>query len=176
MPEGRTIRPARPEDAPALLAIYAPYVERTWVTFEYSVPTEGEFRRRVETFSRDYPYLVCEEAGELLGYAYAHRHMERAAYQWNVEVSVYVREGLGRRGIGTALYETLIPMLREQGLVNLYAVIALPNPGSEALHRRFGFRKLGLYPKMGFKMGGWRDVVEYGLRLREEDYRPEGAR
>ena len=176
MPEGGTIRPARPEDGAALLAIYAPYVEKTWVSFECAVSTEEEFRRRIETFSRDYPYLVYEEAGEILGYAYAHRHMEREAYQWNAELSVYVREDRGRQGIGAALYKALIPMLRAQGLVNLYAIISLPNPGSEAIHRRFGFRKLGLYPKMGFKMGGWRDVVEYGLWLREEDYRPEGAR
>ena len=166
---------AAPADSTALLAIYGQYLD-TPTTFECVLPSEEEFAGRITAFGGTYPYLVWEEDGRIRGYAYAHRQAERAAYQWNAELSVYVREDRGRQGIGAALYKALIPMLRAQGLVNLYAIISLPNPGSEAIHRRFGFRKLGLYPKMGFKMGGWRDVVEYGLRLREEDYRPEGAR
>ena len=173
MPEGGIIRPARPEDAAVLLEIYAPYVEKAWVSFEYSVPSLEEFQRRIIEFSQNYPYLVYEQDGEILGYAYAHRHMERAAYNWNAELSVYVREDCGGRGVGTALYGALIPRLRERGLVNLYAVIALPNPGSEAIHRKFGFQRLGVYPKMGFKMGDWRDVVEYGLRLRPDHWQPD---
>ena len=173
MPEGGIIRPARPEDAAVLLEIYAPYVEKAWVSFEYSVPSLEDFQRRIIEFSQNYPYLVYEQDGEILGYAYAHRHMERAAYNWNAELSVYVREDCGGRGVGTALYGALIPRLRERGLVNLYAVIALPNPGSEAIHRKFGFQRLGVYPKMGFKMGDWRDVVEYGLRLRPDHWQPD---
>ena len=87
------IRRAEPEDAAELLSIYAPYVEESWVTFECVPPTVEEFRRRMEEFSRHYPYLVCCRAGEILGYAYAHRHMEREAYQWNAELTVYVRRG-----------------------------------------------------------------------------------
>ena len=114
------IRRAEPEDAAELLSIYAPYVEESWVTFECVPPTVEEFRRRMEEFSRHYPYLVCCRAGEILGYAYAHRHMEREAYQWNAELTVYVRRGREGLGIGTALYGALIPKLREMGLVNLY--------------------------------------------------------
>ena len=128
------IRRAEPEDAAELLSIYAPYVKESWVTFECVPPTVEEFRRRMEEFSRHYPYLVCCRAGEILGYAYAHRHMEREAYQWNAELTVYVRRGREGLGIGTALYGALIPKLREMGLVNLYGVLGLPNPGSEALH------------------------------------------
>lgn len=113
------IRRAEPEDAAELLSIYAPYVEESWVTFECVPPTVEEFRRRMEEFSRHYPYLVCCRAGEILGYAYAHRHMEREAYQWNAELTVYVRRGREGLGIGTALYGALIPKLREMGLVNL---------------------------------------------------------
>lgn len=116
----------------------------------------------MEEFSRHYPYLVCCRAGEILGYAYAHRHMEREAYQWNAELTVYVRRGREGLGIGTALYGALIPKLREMGLVNLYGVLGLPNPGSEALHRHFGFTRQGLYPRMGFKLGEWHDVAQYG--------------
>lgn len=96
------IRRAEPEDAAELLSIYAPYVEESWVTFECVPPTVEEFRRRMEEFSRHYPYLVCCRAGEILGYAYAHRHMEREAYQWNAELTVYVRRGREGLGIGTA--------------------------------------------------------------------------
>lgn len=122
------IRRAEPEDAAELLSIYAPYVEESWVTFECVPPTVEEFRRRMEEFSRHYPYLVCCRAGEILGYAYAHRHMEREAYQWNAELTVYVRRGREGLGIGTALYGALIPKLREMGPVNLYGVLGLPNP------------------------------------------------
>lgn len=167
------IRRAEPEDAAELLSIYAPYVEESWVTFECVPPTVEEFRRRMEEFSRHYPYLVCCRAGEILGYAYAHRHMEREAYQWNAELTVYVRRGREGLGIGTALYGALIPKLREMGLVNLYGVLGLPNPGSEALHRRFGFTRQGLYPRMGFKLGEWHDVAQYGLRLTPPDRPPE---
>ena len=167
------IRRAELEDAAELLSIYAPYVEESWVTFECVPPTVEEFRRRMEKFSRHYPYLVCCRAGEILGYAYAHRHMEREAYQWNAELTVYVRRGREGLGIGTALYGALIPKLREMGLVNLYGVLGLPNPGSEALHRRFGFTRQGLYPRMGFKLGEWPDVAQYGLRLTPPDRPPE---
>ena len=169
------IRPAVPEDAAGLLALYVPYVQESWVTFECVPPSVEEFRRRITAYSRSYPYLVCRRAGEIAGYAYAHRHMEREAYRWNAELTVYVKRGLEGQGIGTALYRALLPRLAAQGLVNLYAVLALPNPGSEALHRRFGFTRLGLYPQMGFKLGAWHDVAQYGLRLRPADWCPPDA-
>ena len=166
------IRFAAEADAPALLAIYAQYIE-TGITFEYELPSREEFARRIREFGGTYPYLVWEEDGRIVGYAYAHRHMEREAYQWNAELTVYVRRGREGLGIGTALYGALIPKLREMGLVNLYGVLGLPNPGSEALHRRFGFTRQGLYPRMGFKLGEWHDVAQYGLRLTPPDRPPE---
>ena len=166
------IRFAAEADAPALLAIYAQYIE-TGITFEYELPSREEFARRIREFGGTYPYLIWEEDGRIVGYAYAHRHMEREAYQWNAELTVYVRRGREGLGIGTALYGALIPKLREMGLVNLYGVLGLPNPGSEALHRRFGFTRQGLYPRMGFKLGEWHDVAQYGLRLTPPDRPPE---
>ena len=166
------IRFAAEADAPALLAIYAQYIE-TGITFEYELPSREEFARRIREFGGTYPYLVWEEDGRIVGYAYAHRQAERAAYQWNAELTVYVRRGREGLGIGTALYGALIPKLREMGLVNLYGVLGLPNPGSEALHRHFGFTRQGLYPRMGFKLGEWHDVAQYGLRLTPPDRPPE---
>ena len=166
------IRFAAEADAPALLAIYAQYIE-TGITFEYELPSREEFARRIREFGGTYPYLIWEEDGRIVGYAYAHRQAERAAYQWNAELTVYVRRGREGLGIGTALYGALIPKLREMGLVNLYGVLGLPNPGSEALHRHFGFTRQGLYPRMGFKLGEWHDVAQYGLRLTPPDRPPE---
>ena len=166
------IRFASADDSASLLKIYAQYID-TPVTFEYELPTEAEFAERIRRISAEYPYLVWEESGVPRGYAYAHRHRERAAYQWNAELTVYVRRGREGLGIGTALYGALIPKLREMGLVNLYGVLGLPNPGSEALHRHFGFTRQGLYPRMGFKLGEWHDVAQYGLRLTPPDRPPE---
>ena len=167
-----TIRLAVPGDALALLEIYRQYIQ-TPITFEYELPSREEFARRIREFGGTYPYLIWEEDGRIVGYAYAHRHMEREAYQWNAELTVYVRRGREGLGIGTALYGALIPKLREMGLVNLYGVLGLPNPGSEALHRHFGFTRQGLYPRMGFKLGEWHDVAQYGLRLTPPDRPPE---
>ena len=110
--EGYGIRLARLEDARALLSIYAPYVTGTSVTFEYEAPSLEEFTGRVKSILADYPYLVCERGGEIVGYAYAHRYKERAAYQWDAELSVYLNEMHHGRGVGRALYGALIEMTR----------------------------------------------------------------
>ena len=110
--------------------------------------------------------------GEILGYAYAHRHMEREAYQWNAELTVYVRRGREGLGIGTALYGALIPKLREMGLVNLYGCWDCPTRAVRPC-TAFGFTRQGLYPRMGFKLGEWHDVAQYGLRLTPPDRPPE---
>ena len=171
-PGAPAFRFAAPADSAALLKIYGEYLD-TPITFECALPSEAEFAGRIAAVGREYPYLVCLEKGRIVGYAYAHRHMEREAYQWNAELTVYVRRGREGLGIGTALYGALIPKLREMGLVNLYGVLGLPNPGSEALHRHFGFTRQGLYPRMGFKLGEWHDVAQYGLRLTPPDRPPE---
>lgn len=166
------IRFAGAADAQDLLGLYGQYID-TPITFECALPSRAEFARRIEGIGRAYPYLLCREGERTVGYAYAHRQMEREAYQWNAELTVYVRRGREGLGIGTALYGALIPKLREMGLVNLYGVLGLPNPGSEALHRHFGFTRQGLYPRMGFKLGEWHDVAQYGLRLTPPDRPPE---
>ena len=113
-----------------MLAIYAPYVRDTAITFEYEVPTAAEFGARLHHVLPEYPWLVCRAPGQVLGYAYAHRHMERAAYGWNVECSVYVLGSARGRGVGRALYGALLALLRLQGVVNAYGCIAVPNEPS----------------------------------------------
>lgn len=150
-----------------MLAIYAPYVRDTAITFEYEVPTAAEFGARLHHVLPEYPWLVCRAPGQVLGYAYAHRHMERAAYGWNVECSVYVLGSARGRGVGRALYGALLELLRLQGVVNAYGCIAVPNEPSEALHRATGFSLLGHFPASGWKQGRWHDIVWYGRCLQE---------
>ena len=158
MSENVCIRKATEEDAGALLGIYAPYVD-TPVTFENEVPSIEEFVRRIREISSFYPYIVCEMEGRVVGYAYAHRQMERAAYQWNVELSVYVENRFVGRGIGKRLYRVLMEWLERQHVKTLYASITLPNEASVALHRSFGFREVGICRQAGYKCGRWRDVM-----------------
>lgn len=154
----RRIRLAGEEDARQVQTIYAPIVRDTIISFEVEIPSVDEMARRIAKVSRDYPWLVCEDGGELLGYAYASRHRERAAYQWSVEATVYIREGQRRSGVGKALYAALFPLLVMQGYVNAYAGIALPNPGSVRLHESIGFTPIGVFQRIGFKFGAWIDV------------------
>ena len=153
------IRTATPKDAPALLKIYAPYVERTAITFEYDVPSEQEFAERISNILAQYPYLVAEEDNEILGYAYASAFKTRAAYAWSAETSIYVKTGLGKQGIGTALYRALEEYLSIQNVCNLCACIAYPNPPSIAFHERFGYRTVAHFHASGYKLNAWHDMV-----------------
>lgn len=166
------IRPAVPADAAALLAIYRPYVEETAVTFEYEVPTAEEFARRILDFSGFYPYLVWEEDGQILGYAYAHRHKERAAYQWNVELSIYLAKDVCRQGIGSRLYGALIELLLLQGVQNFYGCVTMPNDASDALHKKMGFKLCSLWHHCGYKLGKWHDVAWYEMNIAVTDTPP----
>jgi L-amino acid N-acyltransferase YncA len=166
------IRIAEPRDAAAIAEIYRPYVEETAITFEEKAPSAGEMASRIALVGAAYPWLVREEGGTTLGYAYASKYRERAAYRWSLETSVYVREGVLGRGVGGSLYRALIPLLREIGIQNLYGVITLPNPRSLALHAKFGFEPLCNFPKVGYKSGAWRDVGWMVLALREAEARP----
>lgn len=159
------IRRASPGDAQAILDIYAPYIENTAVTFEYDVPSIEEFTERVRQTASAYPYLVCEADGQIAGYAYAHRHKERAAYGWNTELSVYLAPAWQGRGIGTALYRALLTLLDAQHVKNLYACVTLPNEASVRLHEKTGFSFLGAYHKSGWKNGMWHDVGWFEKRL-----------
>ncbi len=153
------IRFARAEDAQALLDIYAQYIH-TPITFEYELPSAAEFARRISsTLADGYPYLVCQDGDEVLGYAYAHRLGERAAYQWNAELSIYLSSRAAGRGLGTALYLTLMDLLRLQGVKTVCGIVTRPNPASEGLHRALGFRLTGVREKAGYKNGTWHDVM-----------------
>jgi phosphinothricin acetyltransferase len=152
------IRLATPDDAEAIQRIYAPIVLETAISFELVPPTVDEMRRRILKTLEHLPWLVYEHDGAVIGYAYASRHRERAAYQWCADLSAYVHEQWRGRGVGRALYRSLFDLLRAQGYYNVYAGIALPNPGSVALHEALGMRSVGVYEHVGYKFGRWHDV------------------
>lgn len=153
------IRKARAEDSDRILEIYAPYILNTTITFEYNVPSSADFRRRVEKIMSEYPYYVCEEEGEVLGYCYGSRYMERAAFGWDMELSVYLKDKAKGRGIGKALYGAVIDTAELMNVKNLYGLIAVPNPRSEGLHRDLGFRLETVMKKTGWKFGRWIDLL-----------------
>lgn len=167
------LRLATPDDGGAVAAIYRPYVETTTITFEVTPPDEREMRSRIATTLERYPWLVWEDAGDVRGYAYATAHRTRAAYQWSVDAAVYVDQAYHRRGIGRALYLALFPMLVRQRFVNVYAGITLPNDRSVGLHEAVGFRPVGIYRNVGFKLGQWRDVGWWHLALQPLPSAPE---
>lgn len=153
------IRTAAPQDADKLLEIYAPYVEYTPVTFEYTVPSPEEFAGRIRHTLEKYPYLVAEEGGLLLGYAYVSAFKGRAAYDWSVETSIYVRISSIGKGVGSALYGSLEDILRRQHICNLCACIVYPNPESIAFHERFGYKTVAHFNNSGFKQNQWYDMI-----------------
>jgi L-amino acid N-acyltransferase YncA len=171
-----TIRLATEEDAEPILEIYAPFCRETPVSFETQPPTIDDMRQRIAKVLKSHPWLVCEEDGLILGYAYASPHRERAAYVWSVDVSVYVREGRRRGGLGRALYTALFRLLKLQGYYTALAGTTLPNPGSIGLHRAMGFEPVGVYRNIGFKCGAWHDVAWWQLVLKEADSEPEPPR
>jgi phosphinothricin acetyltransferase len=171
------IRVARPgDDAAQIREIYAPNVTDSFVSFETEAPTLDEMRSRIAKTLASHPWLVHDEDGRILGYAYASRHRERAAYQWSCDVSCYVRPQARGRGIGKALYTRLIELLEGQGFRNAYAGIALPNDASVRLHESVGFERIGVYRAVGFKHGAWRDVGWWGRRLGRLDDDPAPPR
>jgi len=161
------LRLATEDDAASLLAIYRPIVEHTHISFELEAPSVAEMARRIREHGSLAPYLVCEQGGQALGYAYAAPFRPRRAYRFTVETTVYVAEAGRRRGIASALCRALLDGVRAQGFVTAVAGIALPNEASVALHERLGFRRAALLPAVGFKLGAWHDVGWWSLRLRE---------
>ncbi len=152
------LRFATQEDVPALLSIYEHYIS-TIITFEYTLPGTEEFTRRVSSVSELYPYLAAVEDGAVLGYAYAHRIAERAAFGWGAELSIYLHPDAAGKGLGTRLYRALIELLRLQGVRTVYGLVASPNPASERLHSAMGFRLVGVQQRAGFKNGRWIDLL-----------------
>lgn len=160
------VRDAIPEaDAAACLDIYAPYVRDTVVSFEEQVPTLDDFRGRIESTTATHPWLVLEDAGKVVGYAYASTHRTRAAYRWAADVTVYVAPTHHRVGAGRRLYTELFERLRRQGFRILCAGITVPNDASFGLHRAMGFEPVGVYKRIGWKFGAWRDVIWLDLDL-----------
>ncbi len=169
----RRIRMARTTDGAQVAAIYRPSVTDAATSFEIEPPDGAEMARRIESVLAVAPWLVCAGPhGDLVGYAYAARHRERAAYQWSVDVTVYIRSDHHRRGVGRALYGVLLDLLRLQGFYVAHAGITLPNAGSVGLHEALGFRPVGVYPAVGWKHGAWRDVGWWQLPLRERPAAP----
>jgi L-amino acid N-acyltransferase YncA len=166
VPSTITIRPADPAgDAATCAEIYAPSVESTPISFETVPPDAAEFARRITKYSATHQFLVAEEGGEVLGYAYACRWAERPAYDWSVETSIYVAAGQQGKGVGRALYAELFERLRAQGFRIAVAGITLPNPASIGLHESMGFEPIGALRDIGWKEDGWRDVGFWQLSL-----------
>jgi L-amino acid N-acyltransferase YncA len=161
------IRLASEDDAAGMLAIYAAYITNTSFTFETEVPAENEFKERIRKYLLKYPWLICIIDGQTAGYAYASQYRERTAYQWSAECSVYIHDDFQRHGIAQALYFVLFAILKKQGLMNVYAVINLPNDKSVALHERMGFSYFATYEKVGYKLGQWKNVGWWRLQLNE---------
>jgi len=155
-------------DAAAVAAIYGPAVESSTASFEEVAPDATEMERRIRDTLERTPWLIAESLdGAVVGYAYARVHRERAGYRWSADVSAYVDAGWRGRGVGRRLYDALIATLRQQGFVNVYAGITLPNPGSVGLHEAVGMRRIGVYERVGYKFGAWHDVAWFGMRIGE---------
>ena len=152
-------------DAASIAEIYRPIVTSTSISFEVEPPDASDIERRIQDTLPRYPWLVCEQQGRVVGYAYASRHRPRAAYQWSVETSVYLHADVRRRGIGRGLYVSLLQILTAQGYFNAYAGIALPNPGSVGLHESVGFSPIGVYRNIGYKRGAWHRVGMWQCEL-----------
>ena len=171
-----TIRPASAEDAGAVQAIYAPIVADTSISFEYEPPSVDEMALRIQRTLERLPWLVAEEAGEVVGYAYASQHAERAAYAWSVDTSVYVAAGWHGKRVGRTLYDELFSALISLGYVSAYAGITLPNVASIALHEASGYVPIGVFPAVGYKFRQWHDVGWWHRVLRAQPDEPEPPR
>jgi L-amino acid N-acyltransferase YncA len=170
------LRLARESDADRMLAIYAPIVRETAISFELAPPDPDEMRQRIRRISSTHAWVVCEEEETIAGYAYASQFRPREAYQWTAEVTVYVHPARRQRGIGRTLYEALFAALRLQGYSSAIAVIALPNDASVRLHERLGFRAVGVLQRAGYKLGRWHDVGWWQLELQAASANPHPPR
>lgn len=177
------IRNAKLDDAAILLEIYRPYVENTAISFECEAPSLEEFINRMNKVKQRYPYIVAEKDGEIVGYAYASAFHSRAAFDWCVETTVYVREDQRKSGIGKKLYVELEKLLAKQNVLNLYACIAYTenpdehlNNNSVEFHEHFGYRLIGVFEKCGYKFGCWYDMVWMEKHIGEHKDNPSSVR
>lgn len=166
-PPSLTIRPARAADAAAMVEIYRPHIEGSWASFELVTPTAAEMAARVAKAQERHDWLVAAAGDEVLGYAYGVTHRAREAYRFTVEVSAYLGASVQGRGVGKQLYERLFERLAELGYCNAVAGVTLPNDQSVAFHERLGFTPIGVFRRIGYKFGAWRDVAWYERPLRD---------
>ena len=160
------IRNAAASDIPEILAIYGPYVLHTTATFEYDVPTEDEFMQRFQDITEQFPWLLWEEEGQILGYAYASRPYARAAYSWCAEPSIYLRPEARGRGIGKKLYAALEAILDRQGYHVLYALITADNTASIGFHKKIGYETKAEFPNCGYKFNRWLGLIWMEKRIK----------
>ena len=168
------IRFANAGDAASIAEIYRPFIEGSAVSFELAAPDAAEMARRIDKLWPAHPWIVAEEEGVVIGYAYGSPYRERKAYQWAVEVTVYLAEAARGKGLGRKLYEMLMELLTRQGFTKAYGVVTLPNPASAALHEAVGFAPFAVYRDIGFKNGQWHDVGWWERDLAaKQDQQPE---
>ena len=179
MTERIKIRMATPADAKALLDIYAPYVLQTGITFEYEVPREDVFRKRIKSVLERYPYLVAESDGNIIGYAYAKELGERAAFSHSVETVIYLGGDQRKKGVGRLLYGELERILKKQRITNLYAAVSYREQEDETIthasplfHLAMGYRKAAHFNKCGYKFGRWYDIIWYEKHIAEHEELP----
>ncbi len=161
------IRFLEEKDIKRIIEIYSYYIENTTVTFEYTVPSYDEFKTRFNKIQENYPFIVYEEKGVILGYAYASKQNERMAYSWNCSLSVYLDKNSTGNGVGVKLYSTLLDILKIQGYFNAYALVTVPNEKSFSLHKKMGFELESINKNTGFKFEKWIDVAQWKKTLRD---------
>jgi phosphinothricin acetyltransferase len=160
------IRPVTRNDAAAIAGIYNHYITNTAISFEEEPVSAGEMEKRIADISAKYPWLVWEEAGEVLGYTYVNKYRERSAYRYTAELTIYLKNGLEGRGMGSGLLARLLEELKKTGIHALVSAVTLPNERSAAIHEKFGFTKIAEFKEVGFKFGKWLHVGYWELLLK----------
>ena len=171
-----TIRMATLEDAEDILKIYEPYILNTVISFEYEKVPLPKFKERMEKIMLQFPWLVIHIDGKMAGYAYCSPHLERAAFAWDCECTVYLAEEYQHRGIATTLYQILFELVKQQGYYNIYALICDSNRSSISLHKKHGFREVGTYYNTAYKLGEWRNLMVLEKHLRNYSDKPEDVK
>jgi phosphinothricin acetyltransferase len=166
------IRLAKLSDCKSILDIYQYYVLHTAITFEYDVPDVEEMENRMNNIQKKYPYVVAEVDEKIVGYSYASDFRYKAAYQWSPESTIYIHKDFHGNGIGKVLYQQLFGILTLQGFYNVFGGVALPNDASIALHKKCGFKEIGIYENIGYKFDRWHSTKWFQLILQPHDNNP----
>lgn len=164
------IRPLEEKDCAEILNIYAHYIKTTSYTFEIDVPTLEEFKTRIMSIAKDFPFFVYEKEGKVLGYCYASAHNQRQAYRFSVNVSIYVDNAHMTKGIGTKLYDKLLASLKDKGYYNAFSCITIPNAPSISMHEKYDFQEVGRFKNAGYKFNEWHDILWMQKELKPADF------